>query len=98
MTDDELKMIRERAERDVDEDSPPRDGRERLTRAVCARLDRAVLLGEVERLRALLARLAAEEHEAGPQSRSVVIVVGPLVVVRRGRAAPSPARGFNSRR
>jgi hypothetical protein len=65
VTDDELKKIRERAERDVAEDSPPRDDHERLTRAVYAQLDRAELLGEVDRLRALLARLAAEEHEAG---------------------------------
>jgi hypothetical protein len=34
MTDDELKMIRERAERDVGDDSPPRHDHERLTRAV----------------------------------------------------------------
>jgi hypothetical protein len=69
LTDAELEEIRARAERDVrdlsDGDAPALDDHERLTRAVQAQVDRAELLGEVERLRGLLELLTAEEHEVG---------------------------------
>jgi hypothetical protein len=66
MTPDELKKIRARIERDaadIDAAPTPHDPVESCIRNTHAQVDRAELLGEVERLRALLARLAAEEHE-----------------------------------